>query len=88
MVRVIPQSLRLPANIQLASLGSFHKWWECAKSCERRSVCFCNRSGEGAGILAGSFEHRVRVLGCKVTPEIFGHLYCLTYPAAANKWPR
>jgi hypothetical protein len=32
-----------------------HQWGECAKSCVRRSVCFCSKSGGGAGILVGPF---------------------------------
>jgi hypothetical protein len=55
MFRIIPQGLRLQAYLQLASLGSRHKWEEWANWCVRRAVCFCNRSDEGAGILAGPF---------------------------------
>jgi len=43
---LIPQSLQLQALVRLASLGRFCKLGECAKSCARRSVCFCN---DGAG---------------------------------------
>ena len=46
---VIPRSLQLQALI-LASLGSFHMSGQCAKSCARRSVCFCSQSGGGASI--------------------------------------
>jgi hypothetical protein len=45
-----PQSLRLQAQLMLASLGSCHKSGECAKSCARRSVCFCSQNGGGASI--------------------------------------
>ena len=63
-VRLIPQSLRLQAYWQLASLGSFHKWEECAKSCAPRSVCFCDLSGGGASIFADPFvlsQNRSRI---------------------------
>jgi hypothetical protein len=51
MVRVIPQSLWLEAWLQLAC----HRRGECAKSCARRSVCFCSQSGGGASVLARPF---------------------------------
>jgi len=41
---LIPQRLQLQAQVTLASLDWYHKLGECAKSCARRSVCFC-RSG-------------------------------------------
>ena len=82
MGRAIPQSLRLQAYLQF----SCHKWGECANSCACKSVCFCSRSGGGAGILEGPFEHRIWVLNRKVTAEILGDLCCLTYVAAASKW--
>jgi len=46
---VIPRSLQLQVLI-LASLGSFHKSGQCAKSCASTSVCFCRQSGGGANI--------------------------------------
>jgi len=39
---LIPQSLQLQALVRLASLGWCCKSGECAKTCARRSVCFCN----------------------------------------------
>ena len=42
MVRIVSQSLRLQAYLQLARLGSCHKRGVCANYCARRSVCFCN----------------------------------------------
>ena len=47
---VIPESIRLHAQLTLASLGRCHKSGECAKSCARRSVCLCSQSGGGASI--------------------------------------
>jgi hypothetical protein len=44
---LIPQILQLQAQLTLASLGRCHKSADCAKSCARRSVCFCN-TGSGA----------------------------------------
>jgi hypothetical protein len=41
---LIPQSIQLRAEVMLASLGWCHKLGECAKSCARRSVCFCHQS--------------------------------------------
>jgi hypothetical protein len=47
---LIPQSLQLQAQATLASLSWCHKSGQCAKSCARRSVCFCSQSGGGASI--------------------------------------
>ena len=55
VVRVSPQSLRLQAQLQLASLDSCRKWGECADSCARGSVCFCSRSGGGASIIVDPY---------------------------------
>jgi len=40
---LISQSLQFHAQVMLASLGWCHKSWQCAKSCARRTACFCNR---------------------------------------------
>jgi hypothetical protein len=48
--RLIPKSLQHHAQAMLVSLGCCHKSGECAKSCARRSVCFCGQSGGGASI--------------------------------------
>ena len=42
-------------HIEFASLRACHKWEECAVSCARRSVCFWNRNGKCASILAATF---------------------------------
>jgi hypothetical protein len=47
---LIPQSLQLQTQVTLASLGWCCQSGQCAKSCARRSVCFCSQSGGGAGI--------------------------------------
>ena len=47
---LIPQSLQVQALVRLASLGWCCKSGECAKSCARRSVCFCNDSAGGGSI--------------------------------------
>jgi hypothetical protein len=47
---LIPQSLQLQAYVWLASLGWCHKSSECARSCARRSVCFCSLGGGVARI--------------------------------------
>jgi hypothetical protein len=47
---LIPQSLQLPAQVTLASLGSCHKRGNCAKSCSCRSVFSCSESGGGVSI--------------------------------------
>ena len=52
MVRVIPQSLQIQAQLQLTNLGSCHNWGQCTQSCVPRSVRFCNWCGGGAIILA------------------------------------
>jgi hypothetical protein len=44
---VIPQSLQLQAQVKIASRSWRHKSGECAKSCARESVCFCNQSSGG-----------------------------------------
>jgi len=38
--RLIPQSLRVQAQVILASQDCWNKSGDCAKSCARRSVCF------------------------------------------------
>jgi len=48
--RSISKNFGLRAQVSLASLGLFHKWGRCAKSCARISVCFWNQRGEGASI--------------------------------------
>ena len=48
--RLIPQILPLREQITSASLVWCHKSTECAKSCVRRSKCFCTQSGGGASI--------------------------------------
>jgi len=52
---VIPQSFRLQTQLQLANLGSSHKWGECAKTCARRIACLFSRSSGGVSILADPF---------------------------------
>jgi len=47
---LISQSLQLPAQVTLASLGSCHKRGSRAKSCSCRSVCSCGDSGGGVSI--------------------------------------
>ena len=42
--RFIPRSLQPQAQVSLERLGWCHKSVECAKSCARRSVCFCSQS--------------------------------------------
>jgi hypothetical protein len=44
---LIPLSLQLQAQVRVGSLGWCHKSGECAKSCARRSVCFCSQSSAG-----------------------------------------
>jgi hypothetical protein len=53
IAELIPQSLKLHAQVTLRSLGWRHKTGQCANSHAhtRRSVCFCNQGGEGASIL-------------------------------------
>jgi len=43
-------SLQLQAQVTLARLRWRHKQGECAKSCSRRSVCFCRQSSGGVSI--------------------------------------
>jgi hypothetical protein len=43
---LFPQILYPQAQVKLASLDA----GECAKSCARRSVCFCSQSGGGVSI--------------------------------------
>ena len=46
---LIPQSLQLQTLVTLVSLGSCCKAGECAKSCARKSVCYCSQSaGDGS----------------------------------------
>lgn len=53
-------------------------------------MCFCNWSGEGAGILAGSFAlddtsvARIQIECRQVTTEVLEDLCSLPYVAAAN----
>jgi hypothetical protein len=42
---VLPQRHQLETLVSLTSLG------DCAKSCVRRSVCFCSQSGVCASVL-------------------------------------
>jgi hypothetical protein len=48
---LILQSLQLQAKVKLPSVGCCHKSEACAKSCARRSVCFCSQSGGGVSII-------------------------------------
>jgi hypothetical protein len=85
-VQVIPQSLWLQAHLQLASLGSCHKWGECMKLWARISVCFCSWSSGDVSILADPFIARLGV-GCRrVTSEVLDYLCCLRSVAAASGW--
>jgi len=47
---VIPQSLQPQTQVTLASLALCPELGVCAKSCARRSVCFCSQSDGGASI--------------------------------------
>jgi len=50
MAGLISQSLLPKTQATSANLAWCHKSGECAKSCARRSVCFCTQSGGGASI--------------------------------------
>jgi hypothetical protein len=63
---LIPQSLQLQAQVTLASLGRCHKSGRCAKSCARRSLCFCSQSGGGAGIGLLTYQLLSRDCGRRV----------------------
>jgi len=47
---LIPKGFQPQAQVKLANLDLCHKSGECAKSCARRSVCFCSQSVGGASI--------------------------------------
>jgi hypothetical protein len=48
---LISQSVQLKAWLTFATLVRYNKSAVCAKSCARRSVCFCGQSGGGASIV-------------------------------------
>jgi len=48
---LIPQILRLQAQVVVASIGCCHNEGECTNLCAPRSVCFCSQSGGGVSII-------------------------------------
>jgi len=50
VAELIPRVLQLQLQVTLVSRDWCHNSGQCAKSCARRSVCFCSQSGGGATI--------------------------------------